>query len=98
MSVEENKALVRRFDEEVWGKGYTEFAYEVFADDYVRHDLRPTQALLGPEGQKRVADDFRTAFPDLRVTVDLVVGEEDTDSAVGAQAILGSLQTPSTAP
>jgi predicted ester cyclase len=77
MSVEENKALARRFYEEVWDKGDTEFAYEVFADDYVRHDLRPTQALPGPEGQKRVADDFRAAFPDLRVTVDLVVGEED---------------------
>jgi steroid delta-isomerase-like uncharacterized protein len=77
MSVEENKALVRRFYEEVWDKGNTEFAYEVFADDYVRHDLRPTQALPGPEGQKRVADDFRAAFPDLRVTVDLVVGEQD---------------------
>jgi len=68
---------VRRFYEEVWDKGNTDFAYEVFADDYVRHDLRPTQALPGPEGQKRIADDFRAAFPDLRVAVDLVVGEGD---------------------
>ena len=77
MSVEENKALVRRFYEEVWDKGNTDFAYEVFTDSYVRHDLRPTQALPGPEGQKKVADDFRAAFPDLRVTVDLVIGEGD---------------------
>ena len=77
MSVEENKALVRRFYEEVWDKGNTAFAHEVFADDYARHDLRPTQALPGPEGQKKIADDFRAAFPDLRVKVDLVVGEED---------------------
>jgi steroid delta-isomerase-like uncharacterized protein len=77
MSLEENKALVRRFYEEVWDKGNTELVYEVFADDYVRHDLRPTEALPGPEGQKKVADDFRAAFPDLRVTVDLIIGEED---------------------
>ena len=77
MSVKENKVLVRRFYEEVWDKGNTDFAYEVFADDYVRHDLRPTQAPPGPEGQKKVADDFRAAFPDLRVTVDLVLGEGD---------------------
>jgi hypothetical protein len=83
MSVEENKALVRRFYEEVWDKGNTGFAYEVFADDYVRHDLRPTRAVPGPEGQKRVADDFRAALPDLRVTVDLVVGEDDYASAAG---------------
>jgi steroid delta-isomerase-like uncharacterized protein len=74
---EENKALWRRFYEEVWGRGNTDFAYEVFADDYIRHDLRPTKALPGPAGQKKIADDFRAAFPDLRVTVDFVFGEDD---------------------
>jgi steroid delta-isomerase-like uncharacterized protein len=77
MSTEENKALVRRFYEEVWDRGNSDFAFEVFAEDYVRHDLRPTEALPGPEGQKRIADDFRSAFPDLRVMVDLVIGEGD---------------------
>jgi predicted ester cyclase len=77
MSAEENKALVRRFYEEVWDKGNTEFAFEVFAEDYVRHDFRSTPAVPGPAGQKKIADDFRAAFPDLRVTVDLVFGEED---------------------
>jgi steroid delta-isomerase-like uncharacterized protein len=77
VAVEDNKTLVRRFYEEVWDQGNTEFAYEVFADDYVRHDLRATDALPGPEGQKKIADDFRAAFPDLRVTVDLVIGEGD---------------------
>ena len=77
MSTEENKALVRRFYEQVWDRGETDFAYEVFADDYVRHDLRTTQALPGPAGQKKIADDFRAAFPDLEVEIDLVVGEGD---------------------
>jgi steroid delta-isomerase-like uncharacterized protein len=77
MSTEANKALWRRFYEEVWDQGNTDFAYEVFADDYVRHDLRPTQALPGPTGQKKIADDFRAAFPDLRATVDLIIGEDE---------------------
>jgi len=77
VSTEENKALARRFYEEVWNLGNSEFAYEVFAEEYVRHDLRPTQALPGPAGQKKIADDFRAAFPDLEVTIDLIVGEED---------------------
>ena len=75
MSAQENKALIRRFYEEVWNRGATDFAYEVFAEDYVRHDLRPTDALPGPEGQKKIADDFRDAFPDLQVMVDLIIGE-----------------------
>jgi steroid delta-isomerase-like uncharacterized protein len=77
MSTEQNKTLVRRFYDEVWNLGNTGFAHEVFADDYVRHDLRPTEALPGPAGQKKIADDFRAAFPDLEVAVDLIVGEED---------------------
>ena len=75
MSTEENKALVRRFYEEVWDRGNTDVAFDVFADDYVRHDLRPTDALPGPAGQKKIADSFRAAFPDLAVTVDLLIGE-----------------------
>jgi predicted ester cyclase len=77
MSVDENKALVRRFYEEVWGRGNTDVAFEVFADDYVRHDLRPTAGLPGPAGQKKIADDFHAAFPDLEFMIDLIVGEGD---------------------
>jgi steroid delta-isomerase-like uncharacterized protein len=77
MSAEVNKALVRRFYEEVWGRGNTDAAFEVFADDYVRHDLRPVEALPGPAGQKKIADDFHAAFPDLEFTVDMIFGEGD---------------------
>jgi steroid delta-isomerase-like uncharacterized protein len=77
MPTEDNKALIRRFYEEVWDQGNTEFAFEVFADEYVRHDFRATEPQPGPAGQKRIADDFRAAFPDLRVNVDLIVGEDD---------------------
>ena len=38
--------------------------------------MRPTPC-RGPEGQKKIADDFRAAFPDLRFVVDLIVGEDD---------------------
>jgi steroid delta-isomerase-like uncharacterized protein len=77
VSVEEHKALIRRFYEEVWGRGNTDVAFEVFADDYVRHDPRAAEALPGPHGQKKIADDFRTAFPDLEFTIDVIVGEGD---------------------
>jgi len=77
MSLEENKALVRRFSEEVWGKGNVDVVYDIFEADYVRHDLRPGNPLPGPEGQKRIALDFRAAFPDVQMSVDLVVAEGD---------------------
>ena len=77
MSVEQNKAAIRRFYDEVWNKGNLEFADEFFADDYVRHDLRSGTAPPGPEGQKMVASLFRTAFPDVRLVIDFMVAEGD---------------------
>ena len=55
MDVEANKELVERFYEEVWARGDVAFAKEVFADSYVRHDLRPTKAKPGAVGQARIA-------------------------------------------
>src|SRR5712691_2464135 len=77
MSIEENKALIRRFSEEVWNKGNLDVVKEIFAEDYGRHEWRPGKPLRGPEGQKRVAADFRAAFPDLHTTIDLIIAEAD---------------------
>jgi steroid delta-isomerase-like uncharacterized protein len=76
-----NKELVRRFYEEVWNRGNTSVALEVFADDYVRHDLRPTDALPGGAGQAKIAADFRAAFPDLVFQPDLIIAEDDIVAA-----------------
>jgi steroid delta-isomerase-like uncharacterized protein len=81
LDVEANKALVRRFYEEVWARGNVGFSEEVFADDYVRHDLRHTKAAPGGAGQALIAEQFRRAFPDLQWRVDLVLGERDLVAA-----------------
>jgi steroid delta-isomerase-like uncharacterized protein len=81
IDVQANKRLVVRFYEEVWAGGNVAFAEEVFAPDYVRHDLRPTEAPPGATGQARIAAAFRNAFPDLQWRVDLVLGESDLVAA-----------------
>ena len=81
MNVDANKRLVERFYAEVWASGNVAFAGEVFADDYVRHDLRPTEPAPGAAGQASVAEQFRRAFPDLEWRVDLVLGERDLVAA-----------------
>jgi steroid delta-isomerase-like uncharacterized protein len=77
MSIETNKELIRRFYDEVWNKGNVDFVFEVFADEYVRHDLRPGTPTAGAAGQKQVAMDFRAAFPDVKYAVDLILGDGD---------------------
>jgi steroid delta-isomerase-like uncharacterized protein len=81
MNVDANKRVVERFYEEVWARGNVRFAEEVFADDYVRHDPRPTRAAPGAAGQARIAETFRRAFPDLQWQVDLVLAERDLVAA-----------------
>ena len=76
-SEDANKELIRRFYEEVWNRGNTRFALEVFADDYVRHDLRPTGSAPGGAGQSKIAADFRAAFPDLVFRPELLIAEGD---------------------
>jgi steroid delta-isomerase-like uncharacterized protein len=78
MSATSNRELILRFFDEVWNRGNVDVAGEVFADDYVRHDLRPTTARAGGEGQARIAADFRRAFPDLELVVDLIVADADS--------------------
>jgi steroid delta-isomerase-like uncharacterized protein len=77
MSVESNKALIRSFYYEVWGKGNVEYAHTVFAPEYIRHDLRPSAAMPGAAGQAKIASEFRAAFPDLSFQLDLLVAEGD---------------------
>ena len=77
MGEAENKAVVQRFYDEVWDRGNVDFAHEVFHDDYIRHDLRPSQAAPGAAGMAAIAAGFRAAFPDARWHVDLMLAEGD---------------------
>jgi predicted ester cyclase len=76
-----NEALVRRFYDEVWNEGNVEIAEEIFAPDYVRHDLRPTRAGSGGAGMAAIAVAFRGAFPDLRMEIDLILSDDDLVAA-----------------
>lgn len=41
MSTEGNKAIARRFAEEVWGKGNLDVVDELLATNFVNHDRSP---------------------------------------------------------
>lgn len=70
---EQNKALVRRANEEILNKGNLAFADEVFATDYVAHGSTER----GPEMIKKFVAALRTAFPDLHVSVEPIIAEGD---------------------
>jgi len=76
VSAEENKALVRRFFEEAWAKGDVAAVDEFMATDYVEHP-RPSSQPPGPEGLKQLITAYRSAFPDLKTTLDDIFAEGD---------------------
>ena len=76
MSAQENKAITRRFWEEVLNKGNLAAADESIATDVIDHD--PTPELRwshGPESVKHWATVIRTAFPDIHVTIEDQIAE-----------------------
>lgn len=70
MPPQENKALVREAMMDLWNKGNMEVADKAFAHDYVAHDPAIAHPITGPEGVKRLVTMFRSAFPNLHVTIE----------------------------
>ena len=76
MSAETNKAVARRFLEEVWNNGNLAVLNEIIAEDHV--NIGPSTlpgAPAGPEGAKQVVILYRNAFPDIHFTIDEQIAE-----------------------
>ena len=77
MSTEENKAIVRRWSEELFNQGKLEVVDEIVASTYRRHDPGDPFAVEGPEDLKRLVSMLRAQVPDLHVSVEDVIAEGD---------------------
>jgi steroid delta-isomerase-like uncharacterized protein len=77
--LEENKAIVRRWFEEVWNKGRSDAIDEMFAADGIAHGLSDDaeKPMQGPVGFKPFHAAFRGAFPDVDVVVEDLIAEGD---------------------
>lgn len=75
-----NLAIARRHIEEIWAKGNSAVAYELYADDVVDHNPAPGQR-PGIAGIVDVLGWLRQAAPDLRMTIEryLVDGDYAAD-------------------
>jgi steroid delta-isomerase-like uncharacterized protein len=78
MSTEENKTIVRRVNDEVWSEGHLDVIDELIADNFVATVVGAPEQIRGPQGFREFVVMYRTAFPDLRITVDEQVAEGET--------------------
>lgn len=90
MSSESNIAAQTRFGDAVNSGDFSAFD-EVVAPGSVDHDPAPGQA-PGPAGYRQFFTELRTAFPDLKVSVEHLVA--DADNVAFAYTVSGTHQGP----
>ena len=76
MSVEENKALMRRFYDEIVNEGRADLIEQLVSKDFVEREEFPG---LGTDraGLRDFLGMMRNAFPDFRMEVEDLIGEGD---------------------
>jgi steroid delta-isomerase-like uncharacterized protein len=74
---EQNKALVRRYNDDFWGKGDESLVEELFAETLVDHNPAGNDLPPGREGMRQALANFRTAFPDLTTSLEHLIAEGD---------------------
>ena len=72
---QDNKALCRRLVNEVINQGNLATADALVGSNYIYHG--PGFELRGLEGFKQMVTTYRTAFPDLTLTIDDIIAEGD---------------------
>jgi steroid delta-isomerase-like uncharacterized protein len=75
---EGNKFVIRRSFEELWNKGNLSLGDELFTPNYEHHDPSSPDFGRGPESEKKRAALYRTAFPDLQLTIEDIIAEGQT--------------------
>jgi steroid delta-isomerase-like uncharacterized protein len=73
---EANKALIRRYVEEVPNAGHFEVLASMLAPDYKRYLSASTAPINAAGNQQRLAG-MRTVFPDLKITIEDLIAEGD---------------------
>jgi steroid delta-isomerase-like uncharacterized protein len=77
MSVEENKAIVRRYIEIGWSKGDMGVVTESVAPDYRRHQPNMMITVETAEALATLIGAYRAGLPDLHIVIEHMVAEGD---------------------
>ena len=72
---DQNKAIVRRFIDEVYNRGNLDFVDEIVGSDFVRHGIGGT--VQGGQFIKDRAAAVRSGFPDFHITIEDQLADGD---------------------
>ena len=74
---QENSILIRRWFEEVWNNGRMEAIDEMASPDVIGHGQAQHATDIGLKEFKPFVQALRSAFPDMKVTIDYVIEQGD---------------------
>ncbi len=77
MTIETNKALIRRWVEEGWNARDLAVIDAIYAPNVVQHDPSSPVPVTSSEALKGYVSSFLTAFSDLHFTIDDLLAEGD---------------------
>ncbi len=80
MSVEENKAIARRFINELWNQRKYEVADEIFTEEFVTETISNNPVPWegkGPESMKHHIQHWLTSVPDLMFHLDNLIADQN---------------------
>jgi steroid delta-isomerase-like uncharacterized protein len=77
VSVEENKAIVRRATEELFNKNNLAVIEELYATNFVSHGTVTPEVTPDREGYKQFVTMSHTALPDFHTTIEDMIAEGD---------------------
>ena len=88
MSTAENKAIFRRFVDEVMNQGKISTIDELFAPDFVGHVQLPPAPAMNREGVKLLFSMYQSAFSGFQATIEDLIAEGD--KVVGLLTVRGT--------
>jgi steroid delta-isomerase-like uncharacterized protein len=71
-TAQQRKAVARRVFDEIFNQGRFEVADEIYAKDFVNHGVSRD---VGLKEDQDAARGWKAAFPDLKMTVEMMIGE-----------------------
>lgn len=98
MTVDQNKQIVIKFNNEFFGKANTEITKELLADSFVNHTA-PSNAPKDASVMISFITAFHKGFSDISVQIKEVLGEDDkvslrkTITAIHTGEFMGKMQT-----
>lgn len=77
MTAHDNKGIAHFFTEEVFNKGNMEVIDEIIDPEFIHHDPNTREFGKGPVAFKKLIHRYRKAFPDLQITIEQQIMEND---------------------